>query len=81
MECDDSSVRQMTFEPLDHFNPVLSPAGNQIVFYRTHTGDESQIGIIHANGSEYTIITDGSNFGTFPSWTPEGEYISFITGQ
>ena len=58
--------------------PTWSPDGSKIAFV-TAAGDHSDIVVMNADGTEVTVLTDGSGFVYRHSWSPDGSLIAFET--
>jgi TolB protein len=77
----DATTRQLTH--LSGFNtqPVWSPTSDEIVFIRYAVIDgtnESQLYLMHADGSRLQPITSGEFQDGSPAWSPDGSQIAFV---
>jgi WD40 repeat protein len=61
----------------DDNNPIFSPDGSQIAF--TRRGDDQQIFVMNADGSEVKLVVPGGNYPQAWGWTPDGGQILFWT--
>lgn len=59
--------------------PRWSPDGQQIVFVR-HDGSDSEIAVMHADGSNLRVLTDNNLDDSSPDWSPDGRRIVFSSG-
>jgi Tol biopolymer transport system component len=57
-------------------NPGWSPDGENIAYLTGALGKE-QVAIIHPDGSNKTLITDGKHKGQSFAWSPDGKQIAF----
>ena len=58
--------------------PAWSPDGTRIAFARRQTsGDDPQLYLVDANGSNVRQLTTTEGASRFPSWSPDGEWIVF----
>ncbi len=57
---------------LDDRQPQASPDGRTIVFVR-----DSQIAVMHADGSHVRQLTHGGSSNNYPHWSPDGKKIVF----
>ena len=64
------------------FNPRWSPNGNDLAFLRDVTGDDNDLYVVHADGTELRRVTDTPDRLEFwPSWVPDGTEVMVTTGE
>lgn len=77
INADGTGLRQLTSNDLPDLGPVWSPNGRQIAFTQA-VNNHRQITIMNANGSDiYRITSDGSYSHSYPSWSPDGQHLTF----
>ena len=59
------------------WSPDWSPDGAQIVFISSRSGNEADIFVMNADGSNVTQLTDHSGAQAKPAWSPDGTQIVF----
>jgi Tol biopolymer transport system component len=59
--------------------PTWSPHGNKIAF-TVSTGEETDIWMIHADGSHLTRLTQDKRSHS-PAWAPDGKHLAFASGR
>lgn len=63
-------------------NPEFSPDGQWIAYQSDFEGDEnSNIFIVHTRGDITRKLTDTPADSAFPSWSPDGTKIAFISNR
>ena len=75
-----SGTRRLTISPSGYSDdrPSWSPDGSQLVFPRRVTfGNDSQLYIVDADGSNERQLTTTEGASRFPSWSPDGARIVF----
>jgi len=60
--------------------PVWSPNGKKIAFRRM-LGDNSEVFVANANGSEARNLTNDPAFDGWPDWSPDGSKIAFASNR
>jgi len=64
-----------------YYMPKWSPDDKKIAFWFVEASDPdniiSKVGIINADGTDYRIITPESTYAMFPSWSPDGNKLTF----
>lgn len=53
-----------------------SPDGSRIAYHK-----EYQVYLADADGSNATHVQTGNPFNFFPKWSPDGEYVLFLSGE
>ena len=77
---DGSGTRRVTFPPAGYSDdrPTWSPDSSQLAFSRRATyGNDSQLYVIDADGSNERQLTTTEGASRFPSWSPDGAQIVF----
>jgi TolB protein len=72
INADGTGLTRLTRSPWFEFDPAWSPDGTQIA-YRSDRGDESELWLMNANGSERHRLARGG----FPVWSPDGSKIGY----
>jgi Tol biopolymer transport system component len=73
---DGSAPTRLTNDHVDH-SPVWSPDG-KLIAYVFGSGDDQQIRVMNADGSNTRELTSGRGLHFFPSWSPDGSQIAFV---
>lgn len=86
MRADGSDVTNLSRSPDSHdSNPDWSPDGNTIAFVSNRDRDPhlddaiNHIYLMHADGSEQTRLTSHNRYDEFPSWSPDGRWVAFMS--
>lgn len=58
---------------------VWSPDGSQIAFMISSGPNDGNIGVVNPDGKNLIRLSEGNNRYLFPQWSPDGQYISFIS--
>jgi Tol biopolymer transport system component len=74
IDADGTDLTRLTHSPAFEFDPSWSPDGTQIA-YRSDRGDESEIWIMHADGTGQRRLTAGLS----PAWSPDGSSIAYAS--
>jgi TolB protein len=76
---DGSGVRTLSQKSAGlEATPLWSPDGTHIVFSATK-GDQADIWVARADGSEAINLTKGKSFNTVPLWSPDGSRILYMS--
>lgn len=89
MNDNGSRVRRLTDTQFNIGAPRWSPDGSQIAFHMDlHSTDpdprkpqQYDIFIMNADGSNQRRLTDHPKLDVAPSWSPDGEYLTFDSGR
>jgi Tol biopolymer transport system component len=76
----DGNAHQITFPPVGYSDerPSWSPDGSTLAFARRLTfGEDAQLYVIGADGSNERQLTTTEGASRFPSWSPDGQKIVF----
>ena len=71
---------QLNASKLEHF-PEWAPDKNLILFTELYGENENQIVTINPDGSNKTVLTQVDCNFLFPTWSPDGQWIAFLTGK
>jgi len=75
-----SQAVNLTHHPGGDFNPAFSPDGKQIAFSSDRDGyRESEIYVIHSNGSNVRRLTRAAGWDGSPAWSLDGKWIYFYS--
>ncbi|TMM25586.1 MAG: hypothetical protein E6F95_01450 [Actinobacteria bacterium] len=74
INADGTDLTRLTHSPAFEFDPSWSPDGTQIA-YRSDRGDESEIWVMNADGTDQRRPTAGLS----PAWSPDGSSIAFAS--
>lgn len=84
----DTVVKQITFGDFDDSHPAWSPDSKSIAFVSNRTenpdgNSNSDIWVVSANNTEkdnnLTKITQNENSDEYPTWSPDGQHIAYLT--
>jgi TolB protein len=76
MRPDGSDLRPLSSVP-GGGAPVWSPDGKRIAFLAPGVGDEADLHLINADGTDEQQLTNGPEGESFPIWSPDGTKIAF----
>lgn len=73
---DGSAPTRLTSDEVDH-SPAWSPDG-ELIAYVSGYGEDQQIRVMNADGSNTRELTTDRGLHLFPSWSPDGSEIAFV---
>ena len=73
-------TRSISFQMDGIFSPAWSPMGDEIAFVGVDDG-QSDIYIINLDNGELSKVTDDVFSDLSPSWSPDGEYLTFTSDR
>ncbi len=79
MDADGGNPRQLTDNNFGDWDPVWSPDGTRIAFFRDFGNDVLEVGVIDAATGEEIFLTDMGGFSLDINWTPDGEHLIFCS--
>lgn len=66
-------VKNLTNNPADDLGPSFSPDGEWIAFVSNRSGDQPQVFVMRADGSDQKRLTWTGPYNTDPDWGPTGK--------
>jgi Tol biopolymer transport system component len=79
MRIDGGERLQLTFSPLEAYQPYWSPDGKRIAFMAAEPGKSWQIYVVPAEGGTSRMISPEDRNHGDPSWSPDGLSLAFGT--
>lgn len=77
---DETVPIRLTYTPANERWPSWSPDGERIAFRSDRDGN-SEIYVMHADGSGQTRLTDNPAQDELPAWSPDGGRIAFVSDR
>ena len=65
----------------DAVQPNWSPHGHRLAFWGEQKGGRRDIWTVAAGGGEPTPVTDDEHIDWNPIWSPDGEYLYFLSNR
>ena len=87
MDNHGGNQRNLTNDPSDDRDPSWSPDGKRIAFFSNRDGhaidgrSTSEIYVMDADGGNPQNLTNDHNDDRFPSWSPDGKRIAFVSDR
>jgi len=78
---DGSGEKQITFDDVDHEDPVWSPDGRKIAFVLIKEGSKNIVHLINPDGTGSEAITPQTQSAIHPVFTPDGKAILYCTND
>ena len=87
MDADGGNQQNLTNNPSHDRDPSWSPDGKRVVFFSNRDGHAmhgrptSEIYVMDADGGNPQNLTNDRNDDRFPSWSPDGRRIAFVSDR
>jgi len=81
VHADGSGVERLTEGPSYDDQAALSPDGSTLAFVSTRDGGTANVWLLDLAHREYTNLTKNAGGNFRPSWSPDGQWISFSSGR
>jgi Tol biopolymer transport system component/DNA-binding winged helix-turn-helix (wHTH) protein len=65
----------------DAVQPQWSPKGHRIAYWGLQKGGQRDIWTVSSHGSQRVAVTDDEYFNWNPIWSPDGEYLYFVSDR
>ena len=73
---DRESVKSLTDDPSDDYEPALSPDGSRIVY-----SSDFDIVVMNSDGTDQTNLTKSEAYDSTPTWFPDGRIVFESNGD
>jgi Tol biopolymer transport system component len=75
---DFSSIKKLTNSDTSCWDPAISPDGKYIAYFKGNYGDAMDLWVMDSEGKNAKRLTyDVINYGSHPSWHPDGKQILY----
>ena len=80
-QAEENVPTNLTRNSADDGSPAWSPDGTQIAFYSDRDGNNDEIYVMAADGSQPTRLTRNRVLDGSPAWSPDGTQIAFTSDR
>ncbi len=77
MNIDGSGLQKITTDTFKYYNPVWSPAGEKIVYYRERGDGHDKVCVTDLINKQEILVTNDTMHNIYPGWNPNGKAVIY----
>jgi Tol biopolymer transport system component len=79
MNIDGTDRQKLTNDTIANYNPLWSPDGKKILYYKERGDNRDQIFIYDLASKKENPVTNGTLHNYYPAWWPDSKHISYVS--